>query len=173
MIAMYLNPSFKSYVEEKYELKDPEMANNDTILQMIYALEWFDIPRSAKTDLIEFHPYLTVADHQRLFYVKEQHMIELGVCGLLFTLVCNRFLHSQGPSIFKRRYIRFPTALIGSAGLTYASNQFLLRQLLNKDLAEESLEKYYELDLNAEMMKKDLAELGIQISANHFDMDSA
>lgn len=62
-MGLYLQPSFKNYVEEKYELKDPQMIENETILQMIYALEWYDIPRSAKPDLVEFHPYLTVADY--------------------------------------------------------------------------------------------------------------
>ena len=54
-MSMYLEESFKKYVSEKYELKDPEMISNSTILQMIYALEWYDVPRSAKVDLIERH----------------------------------------------------------------------------------------------------------------------
>jgi hypothetical protein len=36
---------------------------------MIYALEWFDIPRNVHTDLIEFHPDLTEADQERLHYI--------------------------------------------------------------------------------------------------------
>lgn len=135
-IGMYLEKNFKGYVEEKYELNDPGMIENETILQMIYALEWYDIPRSAKTDLIEFHPYLTVSDHAKLFYIKEQHMIELGVSGLLFSLVCNRILHNQGPSFFKKRYVRFPTALVGGAGLTYTTNRLFLKKLLESDLKE-------------------------------------
>ena len=40
------------------------------------------------------------------------------------------------------------------AGLcTYALNQLLLKSLLNKDIKEEGLDKYYTLDLNAAMMK--------------------
>ena len=56
--------------------------------------------------------------------------------------------------------------------ITFALNATLLKTLLNKDLKEESLDKYYDLDLNASMMKKDLAEMGIRITANHFDMDA-
>jgi len=37
---------------------------------MIYALEWYDVPRSAKTDLVEFHPYLTEDDYEKLYYIK-------------------------------------------------------------------------------------------------------
>ena len=40
-------------------------------------------------------------------------------------------------------------------------------------MKEANLEKYFELDLNAEMMKKDLAELGIKIRAQHFDLAQA
>lgn len=37
--------------------------------------------------------------------------------------------------------------------LCFSLNAFLLKSLLSKDLKEESLEKYYTLDLNANMMK--------------------
>ena len=40
------------------------------------------------------------------------------------------------------------------SGLTsFGLNKFLLKSLLHNDLKEEKLDKYYELDLNAEMMK--------------------
>lgn len=55
---------------------------------------------------------------------------------------------------------------------TYALNLALLKPLLHKDLKEEKLDKYYDLDLHADMMKKDLADLGIDISAAHFDNDA-
>ena len=56
---------------------------------------------------------------------------------------------------------------------TYGLNQALLRTLLYKDLKQEGLDRYYELDLNADMMKEDLAGLGIKINAAHFDANEA
>ena len=150
---MYREPQFKQYVQEKYILQDPNVLENDTILQMIYALEWYDIPRSAKTDLIEFHPYLNEEDYEKLEYIKQQHFMELTVSGILFSLVSNRVLNNQGPSIFKKRYVRFPTALIFAGLLTYGFNQTLLKVLLYKDLKEDKLDKYFACDLNADMMK--------------------
>ena len=47
-----------------------------------------------------------------------------------------------------------------------------MKTLLSNDLKEEKLDKYYILDLNAEMMKEDLSEMGIKIKAAHFDMDA-
>lgn len=170
-VSMYLEDNFKQYVKEKYAVQDPNLLENDTILQMIYALEWYDIPRSAKPDLIEFHPYLNEEDYEKLYYVKSQHMMELSVSGLLFSMVSNRILNNQGPSIFKKRYVRFPTALIFGALFTYGLNQTLLKTLLYKDLKEEALDKYFALDLNADMMKQDLAGMGIRIQAAHFDID--
>jgi hypothetical protein len=32
-------------------------------------------------------------------------------------------------------------------------------------------DKYFFLDLNADMMRKDLADMGISIEAKHFDME--
>jgi len=69
-IAMYLEDSFKNYVDEKYAVTDKSLLTDNSILQMIYALEWYDVPRSAKADLIEFHPYLTEDDYEKLYYIK-------------------------------------------------------------------------------------------------------
>ena len=69
-LAMYLDENFMSYVKEKYFVEDRMVLENETILQMIYALEWYDVPRSAKADLVEFHPYLTEGDHEKLYYIK-------------------------------------------------------------------------------------------------------
>ena len=43
--------------------------------------------------------------------------------------------------------------------------------LLEQDIKEEKLEKYYTLDLNADMMKQDLAGMGIKIKAANFNLD--
>ena len=45
--------------------------------------------------------------------------------------------------------------------------------ILDNDLKEGGLDKYYNLDLNADMMKKDLEEQGVKIKATHFDMEAA
>ena len=139
-------------------MKDPSLLDNTTFLQMVYALEWYDVPRTAHVDLIMFHPYLTVKDHSDLEYIRSQHMSEQGLSLALFSLVGNRILRNQGPSLFKRRYIRFPTAFIIGGLCTYAFNQALLKTILDNDLKAEGLDKYYTLDLNADMMKKDLEE---------------
>ena len=170
---MYLEDNFREYVRENYSVKDQSLLENDTILQMIYALEWYNVPRSAKMDLIEFHPYLNEDDYESLYYIKQQHWIELTVSMLLFSLMSNRVLFNQGPSIFAKRYVRFPTALLFGGAATYGLNQALLRPLLYKDLKQEGLDRYYELDLNADMMKEDLAGLGIKINAAHFDANEA
>jgi hypothetical protein len=66
---VYLENHFKEYVKEKYMVDNPELLVNPTIMQMVFALEWYDIPRSAYSDLIEYHPYLTNEDHDKLFYI--------------------------------------------------------------------------------------------------------
>lgn len=70
LMAFYTDPGFKKYVLEKFAVVDPSHLENDTILQMIYALEWYDVPRSVKPDIIEFHPYLNVEDYEKLYYIK-------------------------------------------------------------------------------------------------------
>ena len=64
---------------------------------MIYALEWYDIPRDSYTDLIHFHPYLTNGDDGKLYYITMQHTVENCVSMLLYTIVSNRMLMKRGP----------------------------------------------------------------------------
>jgi hypothetical protein len=144
-------------------------------MQMIYALEWYDIPRSAYSDLIEFHPYLTESDYDKLFYVNTQNRIENGVSMLLYTLVSNRLLMTRGPNIFRvRRFARIPGALLAGGLFTWITNRVLLKPIYLNDLDDMGLtKKYFELDLNADMMREDLSKLGIKIDARHFNMEEA
>ena len=57
--SVYQLTEFAVYVDENYVVENKALLKNSTILQMIYALEWWDIPRSNYSYLIEFHPYLT------------------------------------------------------------------------------------------------------------------
>jgi hypothetical protein len=65
-IAMYLEDSFREYVKEKYIVENPNILHNPAIMKMIFSLEWYDIPRTAYSELIEFHPYLTYGDFDKL-----------------------------------------------------------------------------------------------------------
>ena len=65
-LKTYESATFKKYCEEKYPHEHPEIYENSQILQMIYALEWFDVPKKEYGYLVEYHPYLTKGDHFRL-----------------------------------------------------------------------------------------------------------
>ena len=72
---------------------------------------------------------------------------------------------------FKYRFTRYPTAaLIGlvTVGLVY--NYYSVPQM-NKELRVGELKDYLNLDLDADMMRKDLYErLGIKVGAKYFDI---
>ena len=80
---------------------------------------------------------------------------------------------SSATSILRRRTLaRLPLAMAFGGALTYAMNLFVLRPLFLNELNEYKLaEKYFYLDLNADMMREDLKEMGFNIEAKHFDMD--
>lgn len=173
-VNFYLEDNFKKYVREKYYFKDEQLLSQPQVLQMIYALEWFDVPRTAYSDLVEFHPYLTEADHDRLFYVNTQHRIENAISWLLFSMVGNRVMNTRGPALFQRRLVRAPAAMLFGGAIAYAMNKVVLKPIYLHDLDEMGLcKKYFDLDLNADMMKQDLEGLGISIEARHFDLEKA
>ena len=68
--------------------------------------------------------------------------------------------------------MRFPVAIAMSGVFSYALNRVLLKTLLTNDLKEENLLKYHVLDLNAQMMKEDLGEMGIKIKAANYDEEA-
>lgn len=85
-----------------------------------------------------------------------QHKIENSISFSLLALFLNRVLYSKS-HVFKRRLTRFPTAIGLGGGLTYLFNMLVLRPIYLNDLHEMGLaDKYFYLDLNADMMKEDL-----------------
>jgi hypothetical protein len=123
---------------------------------MIYALEWYDIPRSAYSELIEYHPYLTKGDYGKLYYINMQHRIENSLSFALFTLASHRILVKK-TSWFKRRITRVPASLAIGGLFTYIFNMSILRPIYLNDISEMGLaDKYFFLDLNADLMKEDL-----------------
>ena len=69
----------------------------------------------------------------------------------------------------KQRYLRAPVAMLMGGLFAFGVNQLLLKPTYYKDLKEFGLEQYFELDLDADMMRADLKELGIDVKTNYFD----
>ncbi len=80
---------------------------------------------------------------------------------------------SAPTSVLRRRTIvRLPVAMMLGGAITYFMNLFVLRPIYLNELQEYKLtDKYFYLDLNADMMREDLKQMGIHIDAKHFDMD--
>jgi hypothetical protein len=106
---------------------------------MIFALEWYDIPRSSYSDLIEYHPYLTLGDHDKLFYINMHHRIENSISLVLFSMISNRLMFNKGKNWLKKRYVRTPAALLTGGIITYIFNLFVLRPMYLHDIEEMGL----------------------------------
>ena len=107
---------------------------------MIYALEWYDIPRKCYGDLVEFHPYLNDGDFDRLNYINMQHYIEVGILGSLSFLVSNRMLTATKYGMMKQKFVRWPVALTASCFVTYVCSRLVLSTLYLNDLKELNLD---------------------------------
>lgn len=59
----HLSENFKDYVKAHYRIKDPSVLEIPDVMKMIYACEWYDLPKTAYSDRIAFHPYLTEQDY--------------------------------------------------------------------------------------------------------------
>ena len=56
----------------------------------------------------------------------------------------------------KQRWLRTPCALFLGGLVTAALNHLLMQPVYIRDLEEMGMTKYFQLDLDAEMMRKDL-----------------
>jgi hypothetical protein len=128
---------------------------------MLYALEWYDVPKKAYLEKVALHPYLTEADSDTLAFISYHHKVENSICFLAFSLISNRTLQSKLPQV-SRKLFRVPLALALAGVGTYITNMVLFRPLMLSELDDKELtQKYFELDLDKDMMRADLEELGI------------
>lgn len=70
-LNQHLTESFRDYVLAHYSVKDKSSLDNHDILKMIYACEWYDLPKTAHGDRIAFHPYCTERDYIELSYITQ------------------------------------------------------------------------------------------------------
>ena len=127
---------------------------------MLYALEWYEVPKTAYINLVGFHPYLTEKDCAKLYEIKKDHLNENCISLLLFALLSNRLLTKK--AFFQSRLTRIPATLFLSGCGAYLINKILLQPLMLQEMEEiEFKKKYFTLDLNENMMRHDLKNLGI------------
>ena len=144
---------------------------------MIYALEWYDVPRWDYGYLVEYHPYLTRGDYARLEHLNSEHMASQAITFVLTSLISNRFLMNLKNKFVQKymgqRWLRVPCTVALAGLTTYGINRVFMQQVYLNDLKELNLDKYFELDLDADMMRADLKEMGIEVEAKYFDSKHA
>ena len=101
---------------------------------MIFAVEWYDVPRKNYGDLVQYHPYLTKGDLDKLYYVNMQHYIEHTGTLILFSIVSGKFLGRR--PFFSKPFVKWPSSLLAGALSTYAFHLFFLREIYRSDLVE-------------------------------------
>ena len=140
---------------------------------MIYALEWYELPRKDYGYLVEYHPYLTRGDLMRLEQLNSEHLMNQTVTFGLTSIIANRFLLNRKSKFFSKymqqRWLRAPCALALGGLSTYLLNVAVMRTVYLNDLTDLKLNKYFELDLDADLMKNDLKQIGINVEAKFYD----
>ena len=140
---------------------------------MIYALEWYDVPKKDYGYRVEYHPYLTKGDHLRLEQLNTEYQMYEGVTLVLCSLISNRFLLNLKQKFLQKymtqRWLRAPCALALGGIATMSFHALVMKEIYLNDLKDMGMDQYFELDLDADMMKQDLGEMGIEIEARYFD----
>jgi hypothetical protein len=107
---------------------------------MIYALEWYNVPRKDYGYLVEYHPYLTRGDLIRLEQLNSENLMHQTVTLGLTSIIANRFLLNRKSKFFSKymqqRWLRTPCALAFGGLATYLINITLMRTVYLNDLKE-------------------------------------
>ena len=91
---------------------------------MLYALEWYEVPKTAYINLVGFHPYLTEKDCAKLYEIKKDHLYENSISFLLFGLLGYRLLGKR--AFFQSRLTRIPATFLFYGCGAYIVNKNLL-----------------------------------------------
>ena len=59
---------------------------------MIYAIEWFELPRTDHHSLVLYHPELTKGDMEKLDALDQEHYFSGAITFVLTSLIANRLL---------------------------------------------------------------------------------
>ena len=166
-VALYSEDQFKNYWADKYDIASKDYLQNNTILKMIYAMEWFEIKKSNKFDLIRYHPNIIHKDYEAIEDLRSQHRLDVLVSATLFAIVTNRLIHPK----VSRKVFRYPFSLAISGVLTLGFSHYVLTYFMNSEITKKSLDKYFDLPYDADMMRKDLEEIGIKIKAKYYNKE--
>jgi hypothetical protein len=106
---------------------------------MMYALEWYDIPRTAYSDLVEFHPYLANSDYTKLYNLNSQNRVEKVFGFGFFTLLSNRLL-LQKVNFCKPKFVRVPCAIMSGVFSLYLFDRMFLQHLYYGEMRDAGLD---------------------------------
>jgi hypothetical protein len=164
-LEIYKNSkSYQEIVRRKYNINDLGLLYDDKILLLIYALEWFDIPDKNVYNKVCYNPYLTMKDKKQLDRIYENHknyfyLSLLPVYSILY------FIKKKIVKTSLRKSMK-PSIILYSLGVLFPilSWKLFFKNQINKDIREDKdMQKYFELNVDRDKIKKDLLNFNIVI----------
>lgn len=165
-LAIYKNSkSYQEIVKNKYNIKNPNYLYDERILLLIFAYEWFDIPKMKIYDKVSYNPYITTKDFKKLNTIYQNYsnnlLLSFLPIGLTVFLIKRRFLNNKFKS-FKRNW-KFYLLIGGIVTMVPPALWYLyFLPKMNKNIVEDpQLRKYLELDVDKEKIRLDLLNYNI------------
>ena len=155
----HLSEDFKAFVQQKYRFPSASLVKSPDVLYMLYALEWFEVPKSNHLEQVMQHPQLTTDDQIKINYISKNHTIENALCFGLASVL----FWKQGHRFVKRPFLRVLPVAVSALVFSYFTNRILFEPLVKNEIVDNDMAQYFELDLDEGMMRADLAQLGVQL----------
>jgi hypothetical protein len=161
--AYYLSRSYQMHIKDKYNIMNNSLLYDDKLCLMLYAREWFNIPKEMSYMKIILHPYLTIRDDKLL-----KDMNKNNNRSLIFYFLGNLALMNILGQRIKRSKTKLALRFLFTLGLcavsTYLYKTYYLNLKFEETLKEDkNLNKYLKLDLDYNKIKADLSNYGIVV----------
>ncbi len=162
--AYYLSRSYQMLIKDKYNIMNNSFLYDDKLCLMLYASEWFNIPKDMSYMKIILHPNLTIRDDKLLKNINKNNNRTL-----IFYFLSNlAFMNIIGQKVKRSKTklaLRFLLTLGLSANSSYLFNTFYVNPKFEETLKKDkNLNKYLTLDLDYKKIKADLSNYGIIVN---------
>jgi hypothetical protein len=162
-VKLYSNTrNFREKVRNEYKVSN-SLLYDDKVLLMIYAWEWFKIPKSNKFELVSYHPFLKQKDLDLITHLSIKYASMAFIPALCFFMF--------GLRMFSKRYNKKDKLIIFSMFHLITSNVlgfvlwkcFFYNKLNTEIENTKKFKKYLVLDVDKEKIKDDLKKYNIKL----------
>jgi len=156
----YLSFNFQQYIKNKYSIDDKNIYHDQRILLLLYSLEWFKINENNYNLKIENHPLLLNKDFYLYKEIQKKYKRTQIFLSCTLSWIGLMIFFNNYKGNFRKMFIY--SSIIFSVGY-YSFGKYSAKKIYSLILNDNNLNKYFKLDIDLNLIKKELECKGINV----------